>query len=356
MFQHGKRNKEYYLLLSQDHPGLSLTEATIIVRRLGGDAAILHSEPGLVVIEAEDNIKLPAPRLSFIKEFGLVIRRASLGEGYPQIYREISITARMLRSRCGDKIGMRMRIYNLGRKRVELDYESLVRLLKKEISYFQSTVEQEGSKDLSCDITIIIGNILVIALPIARRTSIDRKSTAGYMKNIEAAFLAGAAINLRDPRGAIYDPFGGYGKILEEICGHETSSIVIGSDIDARKVLYMKRSLDTSGRPCLSDVIVADALNPPIRPNSVGLVVSDLPYGRRSRSIGEDYLELPVKFLQSARGILKRGSGLMISISLEQLRLSRIFLLGDSGYKILSAVPQYVHGSLARVYLLLLRE
>ncbi len=46
----------------------------------------------------------------------------------------------------------------------------------------------------------------------------------------------------------------------------------------------------------------------------------------------------------------------MISISLEQLRRSKSFLLGDNGYEILSATPQYIHGSLARVYLLMLRE
>lgn len=354
MVQRGERHAEYYLLLSQDHPGLSFIEALAIMRSLGGDVAILHIEPGLVILEARENISLPISRLSYIKEFGLVIRRAGLEEGSSRIYREVSIAAKTLLNICGNKPSLR--IYNLGRKRAELDYEMLVGLIKKEILSSQLTTQRRVAKDLECGVTIIVGNTLVLAVPIARRSSRDRGSVRAYMKDREVAFLASIAINHRSPRGAIYDPFGGYGRILEEICGYGTSSMIIGSDIDARKVLHMKRSLDRLDKLCISDVIVADALNPPLRPNSVGLVVSDLPYGRRSRSVGEEYLEMPVRFLQGIKEILEGGSGLMISISLEQLRSSRSFLLEDNGYEILSAAPQYIHGSLARVYLLMLRK
>lgn len=353
MPRYGGIYREYYLLLSQDHPELSLAEATAVLRSLGSEVMISYGEPGLIIFRArEDAIESRSGllKLSFIKELGAVIRRTSPSR-LTQIYREASIAARMLSGKCCGKVGLR--IYNLGRKRVELDYETIVRLIRREISALSTSDVPCNPTGGTCILTIIIGNIAAIAMPIARRASSEWGDVARYMKDPEILFMSNIAAVLGNIRGIVYDPFSGYGKILKEICSYNRSSIVIGSDIDPEKAKYTKRSIEMSGAPCIFDAIVADALNPPLRSGCVEQVISDLPYGRRSRSVGENYLEMPARFLKNIGRILSKESSIMISISLEQLRRIRSRILNEKRYKILLLASQHVHGSLTRVYLLL---
>ncbi|MEM2204177.1 MAG: hypothetical protein QXI22_07475 [Sulfolobales archaeon] len=344
--------REYYLLLSQEHPELSLTEAVMVLRSVDSDVTISYSEPGLVIFRAGRGIEDSVLKFSFIKEFGLVVRRASLRMGSTQIYREILIAANEILGKCCRKI--ELRIYNLGRKRAEIDYGLIIKYMREKTRLSHSNNSLNDLVGLSCTITIILGSMLVIAIPIARRAGKGRGDRTGYMKDTDILFLANVAVSLGSNKRTIYDPFCGYGKILEKICGYDGSLMIIGGDIDVKKATYMKQKLGALSKPCLSEVIVADALNPPLRPGCIDLVVSDLPYGRRSRSVGEDYLEIPVRFLQNIAGILPERSALLISISLEQLRRVRDLLQGWEKYKIVSVSSQHIHGGLTRIYLLLL--
>ena len=352
MALHDRMHREYYILLSQEHPELSFTEAMTMLRSVDSNIIITHSEPGLVIFRAGRSIREPVLRFSFIKEFGLVVRKASLGMGSAQVYREMLIVINEILSKCCRKI--ELRIYNLGRKRVEIDYGLIIKHMREKISLSRSNTSPNNPSDLSCTITIIMGSVLVIAIPIARRTGKGQGDRTGYMKDTDILFLANIIVGLGATGRVIYDPFGGYGKILEKICSYDGSLIVIGGDIDVKKAIHMKQRLGAPDKPCLSDVIVADALNPPLRPGCIDLVVSDLPYGRRSRSIGEDYPEMPVRFLQNITRILPEGSAVLISISLEQFRRVRDLILGWGKYSIASISSQHIHGGLTRIYLLLL--
>ncbi|PWV37683.1 MAG: hypothetical protein DJ555_01040 [Desulfurococcaceae archaeon] len=344
--------REYYLLLSQEHPELSFTEAMMVLRSVDSDITISYSEPGLVIFRARQDVEELVLKFSFIKELGLVLRKANLRMGSTQIYREILIAANEFLNKCCRKI--ELRIYNLGRKRAEIDYGLIIKRIREETCLSHSNESIDDLVGLSCTITIILGSILVIAIPIARRAGKGRGDRTGYMKDTDILFLANVAVNLGTDRRIIYDPFGGYGKILEKICDYDGSLMIIGGDIDLKKAIHMKQKLGALNKPCLSDVIVADALNPPLRPGCIDLIVSDLPYGRRSRSVGEDYLEIPVRFLQNIARILPERSALLISISLEQLRRVRDLLQGWEKYKIVSISSQHIHGGLTRIYLLLL--
>ncbi|HWQ17465.1 MAG TPA: hypothetical protein VNL13_06515 [Sulfolobales archaeon] len=352
MTLHDRIYREYYILLSQEHPELSFAEAMTMLGSINGNIIITHSEPGLVIFRAGRSIREPVLRFSFIKEFGLVVRKAGLGMGSAQVYREILIAINEILGQCCGKI--ELRIYNLGRKRAEIDYGLIIKHMREKISLLHGNTSPNNLSDLSCTITIIMGSILVIAIPIARRTGRGRGDRTGYMKDTDILFLANMIVGFGAIGRVIYDPFGGYGKILEKICGYDGSLMVIGGDIDVKKAIYMKQKLGALDKPCLSDVIVADALNPPLRPGCIDLVVSDLPYGRRSRSVGEDYLEMPVRFLQSIARILPERSAVLISISLEQFRRVRDLLQSWGKYRIASVASQYIHGGLTRIYLLLL--
>ena len=84
--------------------------------------------------------------------------------------------------------------------------------------------------------------------------------------------------------------------------------MVIGSDIDVRKVYSLRRAIAIKSDRCCLEVIVANALWPPLRMASVSTIASDLPYGRRSRVVGEEILKIPASFLRGALNrLLKKG-------------------------------------------------
>lgn len=337
--------REFYILYSQDHPELSMAEVSIITGGLRDPVDVIHIEPGLVITRTKDSFEFAGYLASYIKEAGDVLLRSHVYEGF-HIYREIKRLGSIMRH-CG-KIDLR--IYNLGRRRANIDYTLLARELRMLVGDRKA---KEGL--VICPISVILGDIIVIGRPVIRRKilRIEAGRERGYMGEEDLGFMANTALYLGNRGGVFYDPFCGYGGILARICERSQDLVVIGSDIDVKKIYSLRREIAIKSGRCYLEVIVANALWPPLRMASVSTIISDLPYGRRSRAVGEEILRIPTSFLRRAREILVEGSIVVLAISLDQLETLINEIQREPGYNILEIASQYVHGSLTRVYLVL---
>jgi Predicted DNA modification methylase len=344
------KHTEYYFLLSQDHPELSYIEMLSMLRMIGRGYFLLHVEPGLAVARLSFPIEdLSDITLAYIKEVGVPLYMGLFKNGFTPYTAIRSLKGFF---KCRSKINIK--IYSLGRRRANCDYALIIdEILRNQKEMFGKDLEEVRNVDNRSEcperLSIIVGNTVVIGYPIATRMKEyveDRK----YMKKEDIAFMANICRYLCGKEKTIFDLFSGYGYILDELCARTSPRVVVGSDIDAKKIAVSKRIVR---RQCIFDPVVADAMHPAFRRECADAIISDLPYGRRSRVYSSETLKLPILFLNRATDLLREGSIVILAISLDQFRMLKNFIREDPHYRMIFFSTQYVHGSLSRVYIAL---
>ena len=126
--------------------------------------------------------------------------------------------------------------------------------------------------------------------------------------------MARAAINLldiKDKNSILLDPFCGIGGILLE--GYDMGFKIFGNDISWNDLKYFKQNFEhyfpdsfTSGQVKRT---LADSSTQFLKENSIDGIVSDIPYGKSCRRLGDDLYN---DFLRSAKVYLKPGAKLVI--------------------------------------------
>ncbi len=141
----------------------------------------------------------------------------------------------------------------------------------------------------------------------------------------------------------LYDPFCGTGTILIEasLMGFEA----VGGDLQRRMAKGAKINLKHYNAE-LADVLVADALSPPLR--EIGAIATDPPYKRSATTFGKPLTELFEGFLSAAAGILRRDGFICMASPMEISALAE-----DLGFKVVEEHRLYVHKSLTRHILVL---
>lgn len=350
-----EKHSEYYFLLSQDHPEMSYTEMVSILKSIDRNYRLLYIEPGLAIIRFNSPIEdLGNIAPAYIKEIGISLYIEPLRDGFTPY---TAIRSLKMLFKCRSRVDIK--IYSLGRRKVACDYALIINeIIEDREKIFSRDLKgvrvrgSEDSWDCPSQISIIAGNIVVIGYPIVTRIKYlkgdveDRK----YMKREDIAFMANIYSYLYSGKGKVFDLFSGYGYILDELCIKASPKIIIGSDIDPRKVVVSKKVVK---HQCPFDLVVADAMYPPFRRACVDAIISDLPYGRRSKVYSDETLNLPISFLNRAVDVLSEGSIVILAISLDQFKHLKTFLRNNPYYKLLSFCMQYVHGGLSRVYIIL---
>jgi len=343
-------NSEYYVVLSQDHPEMAYAEMDSMLSML--EASIVHIEPGLAIVRMGCSAALRIPReLAYVKEIGAVLYSEPLGEGTsPYMWiRSLRGSYKLCSSRAAIKI------YSLGRRRFAADYKLLVEEVMRLGLEETQRAPQRGMDRMpnpGClgSLSIVVGSVAVIGRPIAARIKMSpERSSNAYMGKEDLAFMAIMYRNLRGG-GRVFDLFCGYGYILRETCEKASPETIIGGEIDRGKALASKEVI---GSGCYSEVVLGDALRPPFRGGCVDALISDLPYGRRSRAHSSEALEMPLKFFEVSSTLLSAGGLIIASLSLDQFRHIASALMKSKNYRILYLCTQYVHGSLSRVYTIL---
>jgi tRNA (guanine10-N2)-dimethyltransferase len=128
------------------------------------------------------------------------------------------------------------------------------------------------------------------------------------------ADMARAAINLldiKDKNSILLDPFCGIGGILLE--GYDMGFKILGNDISWNDLKYLKQNFEhyfpESFRSGQVKRTLADSSTQFLKENSIDGIVSDIPYGKSCRRLGENLYN---DFLKSAKVYLKPGAKLVI--------------------------------------------
>ncbi len=120
--------------------------------------------------------------------------------------------------------------------------------------------------------------------------------------------MARVCINLlKLKEGTILDPFCGIGGILLE--ARDMNFKIIGNDISWNDLKYFKENYSHYFNGETPTRILADSALPFLKEETVNGIVTDIPYGRCSRKLGEDLYE---GFLREAQKTLKKGNRIVI--------------------------------------------
>jgi tRNA (guanine10-N2)-dimethyltransferase len=126
--------------------------------------------------------------------------------------------------------------------------------------------------------------------------------------------MARAAINLlgmKDKNSVLLDPFCGIGGILLE--GYDMGFKILGNDISWNDLKYFKQNFEhyfpDSFKSGQVKRTLADSSTQFLKENSIDGIVSDIPYGKSCRRLGDDLYN---DFLRSATTYLKPGAKLVI--------------------------------------------
>ncbi|MCC6030793.1 MAG: hypothetical protein LM586_04015 [Desulfurococcales archaeon] len=328
-----------YFLLSMDRVEEALLEAEALSRRL--ELKEFYREPGIIVYEGhiEKIISLGDIKPILIKEIGLILYVLDQVKNEKELYEFIRSVEKVL---C---VTREIEIKTLGYKYLHPDPFEIKRSLRlcSEENILKKTTILIGSK-------VFIGrSIYVRDLFILEKI----KGSSATMKHIDIKFMNNIVIFDRSSLTdlIIYDPFAGNGYLLKDLCKNDIKMLLL-SDIDPLKVERSKKIYSETGCD-YSEHIVADAFRTPLRDCVIDVILSDLPYGRRSRIIHfSSEKEIMKELFEEFKRISYERSIIMIAISIDQWRdlVRKHKIFHDNVFQIRGVASQYLHKILQRVY------
>ena len=163
--------------------------------------------------------------------------------------------------------------------------------------------------------------------------------------------MARACVNLLGMKnGVILDPFCGTGGILLE--AYDMGFSVIGNDINIYDLYNMRENFDCFYPQAYvsGDVImtVSDSQTQFLQENSIDGIVSDIPYGKCSRKLGDDLYN---RYLESSQRYLKKDARMIIVYA----NFSDFSLLAEKYFEIEEKIEEFINKSMTR-YILILKN
>ncbi len=326
-----------YFLLPMDRIELALAEVNTLIDTL--KLEVIHMEPGVIIVNCIDHVceentlrRFLETNLSMIKELGMTLW------AFEDIVTSDELKNILIKLRDYLCLSGELRIRVIKDKYIKINPYEVMNLLDK------CFIENVNT-------SIIVGNVVVIGRALYRRALTQKESLkldeSATMKLIDAKFMNDLLIGKRRDKSVIYDPFSGVGYLIYESC--RRGYRVVLSDIDLKKI-YRARDILTKNNCLDYDLFQADAFNLPIRSSAIDGVVSDIPYGRRSKIISKSGAKDLYALINELVEILKPQGLITLAMSYDQWRyLSERIQISF----IRNLSLQHLHSSLHRVYVML---
>eukprot|EP00439_Symbiodinium_sp_Y106_P058757 s1195_g8.t1 len=152
------------------------------------------------------------------------------------------------------------------------------------------------------------GRSVVCGLPVLfRRSSAPNLPFWGLHRGV--AFALGAAAKLQEGE-LVLDPFAGRGALLAALARRWPGRF-LGFELDPTRVTEAEANFQATGLRDLAEVRCADARHLPLSDDSVDVVVSDLPFGRKYGSVEDNRSLYPAAVREVARVLRPGGRGVV---------------------------------------------
>ena len=335
----------YYARLSGEHTTLPEAELRAVIE-LASSSYSMKGLLDLIALFEADNLdyRILCDRLAYTKSVGLLLGVSD--QNYRGITDTVVEAAEVLNKRATG--GIRVEVHRIKGYAKDLDPGRIAKsvAIAIERTGLKATPKSRGVLEV-----LLTEGLAVIGLRLCRIRSkeyIERNpgKRPFFKPGPLEAKLTRALVNLaRVKRGSTFlDPFCGTGGFAIEACLVGAARILCG-DIDYTMAHGSRINLKHYGcQHALS--MCTDAVNSPVKVESVDAIATDPPYGRSTTTGKRTLHDLYSLFLTESLDLLRRG-GFLVFAGPHWLKPH--YIASDAGFTVLENHYMYVHGSLTRV-------
>jgi tRNA (guanine10-N2)-dimethyltransferase len=339
--------------LSGEHPDMPTAEAIGALEAVGAKVTSIIQSPGVLVVEGDGVVPELAPELA--KRLALT-RKISRFQYFCELeevagkYRDIDIS--------GDSFCIRAKAVH------GLWSGAEVMAIQKELGARLSNDYKVDLEKPEQTVQVILSNLAYIGVvledipgrPFEKRKVQNRPFFSPISLHPK---LARAQVNIaRAPRGGtVLDPFCGTGGILIEagLMGMK----VVGGDLEEKMVKGTDKNVRhfKAGEPLLFQGDVGDLpkwLEGLDEKVTIDAVATDPPYGRSTRTFGEDLKDLYERTFEAMAKVLAKGR--YMSITFPEADMPKDWHIEAMGFSISGHYPYRVHKSLTRNFMVFRRK
>lgn len=154
-----------------------------------------------------------------------------------------------------------------------------------------------------------------------------------------------------NPGDIIIDPMCGGGSIPIEAALVYSQSFIIGGDNHPKAVVRTKSNIDASASGCKIDLIHWSVSQLPLKDSYIDIVVTDMPFGRRSGRMTDNRI-LYKQFLLELGRILKPSTGRSVLLTYDRRSCNMALQTAGDLYRITKMLGVNIGGLQAAVYVL----
>ncbi|MEM2021344.1 MAG: hypothetical protein QXP80_03850 [Zestosphaera sp.] len=335
----------HYIYLSGEHRELPLLEFRAVMESEEVKHSVLAQLDQVVLIESDEHLYQTLRRTALVKYAGILLGVSEVSEGIQGVRRVLKDS-----DICAyggyDHVNFR-RVKRYG---AHLSYENLINAVNELSS---SLCRSERGKKLD---VIVSEGCVVVGLRMYERDLSPYRGREPvvrpfYAPGAMAPSMARVFINLSRAsvkrKHNVLDPFCGAGGFLLEACSIGLS--YVGVEINHTLSEGAYRNL--IHYDCIPNVVNGDACNIPV--DKVDSIATDPPYGRMSKPAQKGLAELMKCFLEESYCVLKRGSYMTFA---QRIDIPLDEMIEQVGFKLVERIPNWVHGSLTRDILVVMKE
>ncbi len=335
----------HYVHLSGEHRELPLLEFKAVMESEEVRHRVLAQLDQVVLIESDEDPYQALRRTALVKYAGILLGVSEVSEGIQGVRRVLK-DSDICPYGGYDHVNFR-RVKRYG---ANLSYESLVNAVNELSS---SLCRSERGRRLD---VVVSEGCVVVGLRVYER---DLSSYRGrepvarpfYAPGAMAPSIARVFINLSRAsvkrKHNVLDPFCGAGGFLLEACSMGLS--YVGVEINYTLSEGACRNLIHYG--CVPNVVSGDACSIPV--DKADSIATDPPYGRMTKPSQKELAELMRCFLEESYCVLRRGGYMTFA---QKIDIPLDEMIEQVGFKLVERIPNWVHGSLTRDILVVMKE
>ncbi|KAG7206752.1 hypothetical protein KM043_000675 [Ampulex compressa] len=198
----------------------------------------------------------------------------------------------------------------------------------------------------------LISNILITHLRVTHESKHRRNITAFGPTTLRATVCYNLLrLAQPSPGDIVIDPMCGGGSIPIEAALAYTQSYVLCGDNHPKAVIRAKSNIDTTMANCRTDLLYWSVTQLPFMNSSIDIIVTDMPFGKRSGRMTDNRV-LYKKFLLQLGRVVRLSTGRMVLLTSDRRSMNMALQEAGDLFHVTKMVGVNIGGLQAAVYVL----